>query len=462
MESQTKIKDINALALEILGLARSTLLVNLRFMDTAICRLKPRPYKGSIAVTGEYILYSPEYVAGLYKMGKEQVIRAYLHMVFHCIFQHFAEDEPESEDLWDLACDIAVENVINELDLKCTDNGSQKIQEELLAPIRRDAGIITAEKLYRYFKDGNVPDDELIKLKVAFALDDHKLWYKSSGVTAATTTFGSGDSDHDEDSEGGEIGFGTDEEGEDEEVKQLKKMWSDISEMLLMNLESFAKKQGDSAGDMMQNLKAVTREKYDYAEFLKKFAVMGEEMTINDEDFDYIFYTYGLKMYGNMPLIEPLEYKEAKRIKDFVIAIDTSGSVSGELVQKFIQKTYNILEQQENFFTKINVHILQCDTEIKEHVKVTSKQDFDKYMDEMTLKGFGGTDFRPVFQYVDEMKDNGEFTDFKGLIYFTDGFGTFPSKPPDYEAAFIFVDDEYNNYDVPVWAIKLILQSNEI
>ena len=41
-----------------------------------------------------------------------------------------------------------------------------------------------------------------------------------------------------------------------------------------------------------------------------------------------------------MPLIEPLEYKEVKRIKEFVIAIDTSGSVSGELVQKFIQTAH--------------------------------------------------------------------------------------------------------------------------
>jgi predicted metal-dependent peptidase len=52
-----------------------------------------------------------------------------------------------------------------------------------------------------------------------------------------------------------------------------------------------------------------------------------------------------------MPLIEPLEYKEVRRIKDFVIAIDTSGSVSGEEVQTFLQKTYNILLQENSFFS---------------------------------------------------------------------------------------------------------------
>ena len=80
----------------------------------------------------------------------------------------------------------------------------------------------------------------------------------------------------------------------------------------------------------------------------------------------------------------------------------------------------------------------------------------------MVLKGFGGTDFRPVFEYVNEMNSAGEFTDFKGLIYFTDGYGTYPSKPPDYQTAFVFIDDEYNNYNVPSWAIKIILQSHEL
>lgn len=115
----------------------------------------------------------------------------------------------------------------------------------------------------------------------------------------------------------------------------------------------------------------------DYTAFLKKFAALGEAMRINDDEFDYIFYTYGLRLLKNMPLIEPLEYKQIKAIREFVIAIDTSGSTSGELVQRFIQKTYNILQSTESFFTKINVHIIQCDADIQEDVKITSREGFD-------------------------------------------------------------------------------------
>ena len=163
-----------------------------------------------------------------------------------------------------------------------------------------------------------------------------------------------------------------------------------------------------------------------------------------------------------MPLIEPLEYKEVKRIREFVIAIDTSGSVAGETVQRFVQKTYNILKSTESFFSKINLHIIQCDADVQEDAKITSQEEFDEYLKTMKLRGLGGTDFRPVFRYVDELIRNREFTNLKGLIYFTDGYGTFPEKMPDYQTAFVFLDDEYNNPDVPPWAIKLVLQKEEI
>ena len=140
------------------------------------------------------------------------------------------------------------------------------------------------------------------------------------------------------------------------------------------------KSQGIGAGLLTQNLREVNRERYDYTEFLKKFAVRAEMMKINPDEFDYNFYTYGLELYENMPLIEPLEYKEVKRIREFVVAIDTSGSTSGDLVQTFVQKTYNILKSTESFFTKINLHIIQCDANIQEDIKITTQEEFDEYL----------------------------------------------------------------------------------
>ena len=62
-------------------------------------------------------------------------------------------------------------------------------------------------------------------------------------------------------------------------------------------------------------------------------------MQTDPDSFDQAFYTYGLSLYGNMPLIEPLETREVQRIQQFVIVIDTSMSCSGELVQRFLEET---------------------------------------------------------------------------------------------------------------------------
>ncbi len=244
--------------------------------------------------------------------------------------------------------------------------------------------------------------------------------------------------------------------------EELKQIWAEISKRIEVDLETFSEGIGSTSGILLQNLKEINREKYDYTEFLKKFAVFCEDMKVNEDEFDYIFYTVGLKMFKKMPLIEPLEYMEVKRIKEFVIAIDTSASTSGELVKKFVTKTYNILKQEESFHSKFNLHIIQCDFKIQEVAKITSEVEFDNYIKKMKLSGFGGTDFRPVFTYVDKMIDKHEFTNLKGLIYLTDGYGEFPKKKPSYETAVVYIDDFCNNPDVPTWAIKLVLKSEEI
>lgn len=77
----------------------------------------------------------------------------------------------------------------------------------------------------------------------------------------------------------------------------MAQIWENISQRMQVDMETFSKERGDRAGAMLQNLREVNRERYDYTAFLKKFAVMGEVMRVNDDEFDYIFYTYGLQLY---------------------------------------------------------------------------------------------------------------------------------------------------------------------
>lgn len=444
--SENTTEKMDKLARDILILSRNTLLVNMRFLDAALSQFMLVALNEiTLATDGAHLFYDPKYVLQCYKFEKETSVRDYLHIVFHCIFQHMYGAPNLNRPYWDLACDIAVEYTITELGLKAATAKRQSLQEKLFEQLKSEIKYITAEKIYRFYMDKANTPIETADLRGLFYADNHELWY----MTATELQ---------------DIGISEDAYGQGEASARAAQAqtWKNISRRMQQDLETFSKQRGDTAGNLMQNLTAVNREKYDYTAFLKKFAVLGEAMKINDDEYDYIFYTYGMQLYGKMPLIEPLEYKEVKRIREFVIAIDTSGSVSGELVQRFLQKTYNILKSTENFFTKINLHIIQCDAAIQEDAKITSQEEFDTYLKTMKLHGLGGTDFRPVFGYVEWLREKKEFTNLKGLIYFTDGCGVFPERKPDYDTAFVFIEDDYNNPNVPPWAIKLVLQKNEI
>lgn len=471
-------------ARNIMMLSRNTLLVNLRFLDEALFRLALTPAPVTFATDGEHLFYGAEHVLGQYVGDRGAVTRAYLHIVLHCVFRHAFVSTLVDTELWDIAADIAAESVLISLDLRCTETSVQAERKRVTDGLKKDIKTLTAEKLYHYFLNGDISGRKRQELRALFFADDHSVWYERSspeseeqgegkGESQGEPTDGVGLSNGEPNSaegqgEGEDRSTGDDSSGHETVFNeasaraQLEQDWKDISERMQTDMETASKAQGDKAGGMMQQLRELNRERYDYTAFLKKFAVMGEAMKVNDDEFDYIFYTYGLKLFGNMPLIEPLEYKEVKRIREFVIAIDTSGSTSGELVQRFMNKTYNILKRTESFFAKINLHIIQCDAEIQEAVKITSRDEFDEYLKKMTIIGHGGTDFRPVFSYVNKLVAQHEFSNLKGLVYFTDGYGHSPPKKPEYETAFVFLREGYDIPEVPPWAIKLILEKDEI
>lgn len=462
-------------AREIMNYSRGMLTVNLCFLAGAIRALDFCEYDETIYTDGRTIYYNPKYVAAMYKLDKALPVRCFLHLLIHCIFRHNLIDAEVDARCWDLACDIAAENVINDLAVKCAHISRAAEQKRYTQQLVAFAPRLTAENLYKWLKEGSLAEDKLTEMEKLFQIDDHTHWYDQENPEDKPQAGGAAENGEEGKAKGsgkevsGEIEGGN--FGESEQRRRgkacckpnaaLRKTWEDISRNIRTDLETFSKNWGDSAGQMMMNLNSVNREKYDYTDFLKRFAVAAEAMKINDDEFDYIFYTYGMEHYERMPFIEPLEYKEVKRVRDFVIALDTSGSVSG-IVKQFVQKTYNILMQEDSFFSRINLHIIQCDSEIHEDVKITTREELEAYITNMTIKGFGGTDFRPIFSRVDELVKNGEMKNLKGVILFTDGYGEFPRKQPDYQTAIVYLDNDFNNPEVPPWAIKVVLNNEEI
>ncbi len=419
------------LAAEIMSLARSTLTVDFRFLDRALGTLKFVPNENvSLTTDGEFLYYGAWFILSRYKTGAGVVSRDILHSLLHCVFRHFSMGDSIDRARWDLACDIAVEAAINDLNSRALSAPRQSRQKLTLETIKNDVPVLTAERIYHWLGKNGISDDECEAERELFLADGHGLWYGAKDKDARL----------------------------DKNIN-VRKVWEKLSKRMQTELETM---RDDKNGAMVQALRSLNRPKYSYTELLRRFGVHGEQMKISDEEFDNNYYTYGLSFYGNMPLIEPLEYTEQKLIREFVIAIDTSGSVRGDVVQSFIQHTHDMLQKQENFFTRVNIHIIQCDDRVREDAVITCKEDFDEYMSQMEILGLEGTDFRPVFQYVEELRAKGELKNLQGLIYFTDGDGEFPSKKPPYDVAFILHCEDYAQPEVPSWAISITLTEDEI
>ena len=451
----------------------SRLTLQLRFMDLALNRYTFVPDTlEEFRCDGKFFHYPPIAVIKTFRNHPEELTRGYFHTVLHSVFQHGYFAQNRTPSLWNLACDMAVEDVILSLDLDCMRLDSDADKRREIQNIKEKIPVFTAQRIYHYLE--SLETDRIRLLTPLFSFDRHESWYDLRNVTGSSETLygeetkgdpaGAGRNRFDQAShDTGESEEGEDPNANDAEIQQIRnalKDWKEISEKIETDLETFSREYGDKAETLVQSLEALHREKYDYSRFLSKFMRTGEKMQINDEDFDTIFYTYGLQLYKNLPLIEPLEYKEIQNVKELVIAIDTSGSVQGEVVQAFLQKTYNLFQQKENFFSRFHIHILQCDMKIRDIAVIHNAQQFDRYIEQLEIKGLGGTDFRPVFDYAEEQIRLGHFKDLGGLLYFTDGDGIYPKHRPPFMTAFLFPEGN-KDITVPPWAIRYILEGEE-
>lgn len=422
-----------AICNEIIKDSRNELYLNLRFLDVALHSLTPEPSMslGTAATDGVVYRYNPEFLIAQYRIGNVPVNRCYLHSIFHSLLgQIWHQREEEELVLWSLACDIAVEYILDGLPLRCLRNPPKPYRRAVYDGLLKKIPVIHGEAVFHLLQKAE-PDMRVVaRLVQEFTVDSHELWQ-------------TGDS------------------GPKSPMEQQNR-WKDIRDQMETELEIFSKEAAEGSKGLKEQLRVENRERYDYREFLRKFCVLKEEMQVDLDSFDYIFYNYGMELYGNMPLIEHQETREVQKVEDFVIVIDTSMSCKSSLVGKFLEETYSILSQSESFSRKFCIHIIQCDERVQSDVVVEDQEQLAAYMEQFQVQGMGGTDFRPAFAYVERLLAEKKFQKLRGLIYFTDGYGTYPLKKPVYDTAFVFFREDYQDVDVPPWAIKLILGEEEL
>lgn len=581
MEHEVK-QRLRQLGERILKNSSNELYLSMRFLDVPLSELDYELRMSSfyMGTDGSTIYYNPRFVIEKYAYDSVYVNRSYLHMLLHSIFRHMYLREERDEEKWNLACDIAVEYIIDGLDNKATKRLVSSRREELYERLSKELKVFTAEGIYHLLQINWLTEREIVQYSAEFLVCDHQFWNfgisknkvknsedsnqeekydpsnkneqvdqeKNSKEQSKENQTGEEkqekeNSDKDQqDKEQGNKDKGknetrednTEEDSQEDKAQENKAQeertqedsehedkakednaqedknqedksqdksnedrtkehqtqeyksyddsmddnglheseasnrkaqenrWKDISEKLKTDLETYQANNPKATESLLKGIGAANREIYDYQTFLRKFAVYKERLQVDEDSFDYGFYTYGIENYGNIPFIEPLEYKDEMRVEEIVIAIDTSGSCASDLIYRFLKETIKILKSTETFHDKFRIHLIQCDDEIMEHKILTNLMELNDYMEHFQVKGFGNTDFRPVFEYIRELKQMGELKRLKGLLYFTDGYGTFPSKQPEYETAFIFVRNQYEEDKVPVWAMKVVLEEEQI
>ena len=178
------------------------------------------------------------------------------------------------QPLWNLACDMAVEGVINDLNLPMLTNAQAAGQVQVLQQIApRVNNLLTAEKLYTYLRMNPTSETEFARLKRLFSPDNHALWYAptarvamaeeqaavdNGGGTSGTSQRGQPDDGQPDD---GQPNDGQQEDARTAQAQAalsaLLQDWQHIAEQMQTDLETFHKQRGDEAGGMMQNLRAV-------------------------------------------------------------------------------------------------------------------------------------------------------------------------------------------------------------
>lgn len=446
---------LERLGCQILASSRNDLYVSMRFLDIALSGLRYRMNLNTVSVgtDGIHILFNPTFLKRVYQEDLVELNRVYLHMILHCMFRHEINREGRDEDVWTVACDIAVESILDSIENRAVQMMVSSYREDTYDWLRESCPVLTAEAIYRALMASKTDGLTLLKMKQEFYRDDHQFWLPDDEDQKNKQE------EQQQEQEGSDDGQN---ERNEQKRKEIEAQWKHIDEKTQTNLETFFASHGDEMGELLKAIRVENRERYDYKEFLNRFVTMREEVKVDPDSFDYAYYSYGLQLYGDIPLIEPLEYRESHKIRDFVIVIDTSDSCSDGVIDRFLSETRAVLNHRDRFFQEMNLHIIQSDAGVQMDTIIHSPEDFDKFSRNFTVKGYGGTDFRPAFDYVARLQAKGDLKDLKGLLYFTDGFGTYPAKKPPYEAAFVFFREDYIAKDVPTWAIKVVLGPEEL
>ena len=134
----------------ILWNARNELYIHMRFLDIALSSLDyvMQTELDTVAVDGSVIYYNTRYLGTYFKDDRKRINRVYLHMVLHCLFCHVFTQPKEDKVMWNLACDIAMESIIDGMQIRCVKTPISWLRESTYRDLKKKLKVMTAEGIY--------------------------------------------------------------------------------------------------------------------------------------------------------------------------------------------------------------------------------------------------------------------------------------------------------------------------
>lgn len=386
--------------------SRVQLLMHYPFFGTLALHLKLKPvsYVPTAATDGKHYFYNPKWVTPL---DDAELNFLTAHEVLHPALGHLWRRGSRDAVIWNHACDYCINAMIIESDP--TGKDFKMIKGGLYDPKFK---AMFSEEIY----DILISDEDYVKNAHKQAgqgnpgtLDSHDEWDGSSG--------GQGDGDDGtEREETGEFdkdgGSGGVDDVKEEDWKGRVVQAAQVAE---------GRGRGHMPGALKRLIKDLVEPQKNWRQLLAEFV----QIEISD---------YGFNPPNRHHLwrdvILPDFTEETDVVKDLVFAIDTSGSIGNREMKTFISEIVGCMNQ---FGGKVRGTLIYCDA------AVAAVYPLEDVVHSVPAGG-GGTDFRPVFRWVE---DNLE--DCAGVCYLTDGYGTFPSQPPNYPVLWVMTTD----YEVP-------------
>ena len=397
IDSQTcEASEHNALAVEKISRAKAKLLVEFPYFGTLASRLELYQSDNIKAFLsdGMRLEYNDEYVedAELEELGF-----ALSNGAMHAALAHENRQKGRLKWLWQLATDHAINAMLVQNGM----NPPEHINYE-----ERFEGMY-AEEIYAVLKD-EIQNEEY---------DDNE---------ENDTGFNEENRRHQQQMQNAEGDHDKDKKRTRMEVENQEQLVNDESRQELDELETLEEQFEQMAKEMLGKM----LKRGDLPEGIDRFFEVGTEGKI---DWRHELYMAVENHYKNdyrmMPPAKKLLYRGTylpslySDMLRIVIAIDSSGSVDEVLLGTFIAEIESLMLSFSNF----QIDLLVCDAKVHSHETFYGG---DKL--EYVLKGGGGTDFRPVFSYIDE-----HLPDTRLLLYFTDLDGRAPDGEPLFETVWV-------------------------